>query len=175
VRAEGTFMRNGAKAAMDVHFQDDGAVGTFTIGVQEVEVIAIGDDAYARAPAAFWTSLGMSAPHATLAGGRWLLLPAEEAAGIGPLSLAALIDQLLTPDSGVSDEVGDGKVYGRPVRIVTTADGDTISVLAGAYSYPVDIRTGTSRSSTLLEFSDVGEQPELEAPADVVRLADLGP
>ena len=174
VRAEGTFLRNGATAAMDVHLQDDGAVGAFTVGSEVVQVIAIADAAYVRAAAAFWTAFGTPEPLATRIAGRWLNLPAQDVAGIGPLSLSALVDELLTPMSGVVDEVGDGEVRGRPVRIVTTVDGDTMSVLAGPDGYPVDLRTGTPRGSTLLQFSDVGDRQELGAPADVVRLADLG-
>ena len=56
-----------------------------------------------------------------------------------------------------------------------TVDGDTMSVLAGADSYPVDLVTGTPRDSTLLEFFDVGDRQELEVPAGAVRLADVGP
>ena len=175
VRAEGTFMRNGAKAAMDVHLQDDGAAGTFSIGRSEIDVVVIGDEAYARATAAFWRTFGLSPAVASRVGESWLLMPVEDAAALGPLSMPALVDEMLTPEAAVLDEVGDGRVYGRWVRIVTTEDGDTMSVLGGPDSYPVDIRTGTPRSATLLQFTDVGERQELEAPPDFVPREDLGP
>ena len=173
VHVEGTMIQDGTEAALDMQLQDDGASGTLEMGGQQIELLVVGDEAYVQADAEFWKSSGSPEAFASMIAGRWLLMPAEQAGELGPLSLEGFAEELLDPESGVVEEVETGQVEGEDVLVVSTEDGSKLSVLTGDDSYPV-LLEGTEENPGNVVLSGFGERQELEAPADFVDLADLG-
>ena len=105
---------------------------------------------------------------------RWLLMPADQAGELGPLSLDGLTDELVDPESGVSEEVETGQVDGQDVLVATTEEGSTMSVLADGSDYPVLIEKTGDEDPGSVTFSGFGERQEITARADFIDLADLG-
>jgi hypothetical protein len=174
VRAQGTFTQDGTEGGLDMHLQDDGAVGSLSMDGQEIQLLVVGDEAYVQAPAEFWASFGTPEAFAQQIAGQWLLMPAAEAADFGPLSLSGIADELVDPESGVREEVETGQVDGQDVLVVTTEDGSTMSVLADGSDYPVRVENTGEESPGVIELSEFGERQEITAPADFIDLEDLG-
>jgi hypothetical protein len=171
VSVAGTADMNGEEAEIDLHVQEDGATGTVTVQGTEVELLLAGDQAFMQAPADFWTNFGVPAEAAAGFEGQWLLLPAETMPDLGPVSLDGLVDELRNPDSEVEDEVTEGEVDGEDVLIATTAEGSTLSVLAGDDSYPVRIES--TGDEGVMNLSRFGETEDISAPADFIDLSQL--
>ena len=174
VHAEGTFTQDGQQAGLDMQLQQDSASGSLTLDGQTIELLVVGGEAYLQASAEFWASTGSPESFAQMIADKWLLMPADQAGDLGPLSLDGLTDELVDPESAVTEEVGTDQVDGQDVLVATTEDGSTMSVLADGSDYPVLIeKTGDDEPGSLT-FSGFGEEQEISAPTDFVDLADLG-
>ena len=100
--------------------------------------------------------------------------PAEQAAGLGELTLSGLAQELRSPSDGaIEDEVTTEQLDGEDVLVVTQADGSALYVAADDPMYPVKIVDGDAQAGTLT-FDRVGERTEITAPADAVDLSELG-
>lgn len=172
-RAQGSLTQDGTESGIDMQFQDDGSQGTLTLDGQDIELLVVGEEAYAMAGAAFWASFGTPEAFAEQIAGRWLLLPDQAAGDLGPIALDGFIDELLEPESPVVQEVETGQVDGEDVLVVSTEAGSTLSVLAGEDSYPVRIE-GTTEEPGQVDLSGFGERQEIEAPTDFLDLEELG-
>ena len=174
VHATGTFTQDGKEAGLDMQLQDDDAAGSLTMDGQTIELLVVGGDAYLQAPAEFWVASGSPEAFAQMFADKWLLMPADQAGDLGPLSLDGLTDELIDPESGVSEDVTTGQVDGDDVLIATTEDGSTMSVLADGSDYPVLIEKIGQEEPGSVAFSGFGEREEITAPTDFIDLADLG-
>ena len=173
VRIRGSFPDDGRKTRMDMQLQDDGATGTMTTDGQTAELLRVGEAAYLKAEAEWWQSLGYPEAAVGLVSDRWLLMPTEQAGGLGPVVLGPFIKELFESlGSPIEEEVEIGQVDGQDVLIVSTGNG-TLSVLAGEDSYPIRLES-TDEEPVRMELSDFGKRQELEPPADFLDLADLG-
>ena len=174
VHAKGTFTQDGKQAGLDMQLQDSSAAGSLTMDGQTIELLVVEGDAYLQAPAEFWVASGSPEAFAQMIADKWLLMPADQAGDLGPLSLDGLTEELVDPESGVTEDVETGQVEGQDVLIATTEDGSTMSVLADGSDYPVLIeKTGTEDPGSVA-FSGFGERQEITAPTDFIDLADLG-
>lgn len=173
VHVDATIAQDGQEGELDLHIQEDGAVGTVSMDGQEVELLLTGDQAFMQAGADFWSAFGVPAEAAAQFEGQWLLLPADQVPDMGPLSLDGLVDELSAPDSGVQEEVTEGEVDGEDVLVLTTEDGSTMSVLAGDDSYPVRFDDKGEDSPGVTNLSRFGEKEDISAPADYIDLAEL--
>jgi hypothetical protein len=174
VHAEGTVTQDGKQAGLDMQLQDDDAMGSLTMEGQTIQLLVVDGKAYLQAPVEFWVGSGSPEAFAQMIADKWLLMPAEEAGQLGPLSLDGLTDQLVDPESGVSEEVETGQVDGEDVLVATIEDGSTMSVLADGSDYPVLVEKTGGEEPGSLTFSGFGERQEITAPADFIDLAKFG-
>jgi hypothetical protein len=173
VHVDATMTQDGQEGAMDLHIQQEGAVGSVTMDGQEVQLLLTGEQAFIQAGADFWSANGVPAQAASQFEGSWLLLPAEQVPDLGPLTIDGLVDELQDPDSGLQDEVEEGEVDGEDVLVLSTEDGATMSVLAGEDSYPVRIEKTGGDEPGVMELSRFGEEEDISAPADYIDLSEL--
>jgi hypothetical protein len=174
VHATGTVTQDGKEAGLDVQLQDSSASGSLTMDGQTIEFLVIEGDAYLQAPAEFWVASGSPESLAKMIADKWLLMPAEQAGDLGPLSLDGLTDELVDPESGVSEDVKTGRVDGEDVLIATTEDGSTMSVLADGSDYPVLVEKIGQEDPGSVAFSGFGKHQEITAPADFIDRGDIG-
>ena len=174
VHATGTFTQDGKEAGLDMQLQDSSASGSLTMDGQTIQLLVVAGDAYLQAPAEFWVASGSPESFAQMIADKWLLMPADQAGDLGPLSLDGLTDELVDPESGVGEDVRTGQVDGADVMIATTEDGATMSVLADGSDYPVLIEKIGQDEPGSVAFSGFGKRQEITAPKDFIDLADIG-
>jgi hypothetical protein len=170
----GTVSRGGAAGAVDLHLQGEDAVGTVTVGGNELQLVNAGGAVYLQAPPEFWTSLGV--PEASAAGfdGRWVSLSGEAAAGFQVFTVGGFVDELRAPDGGVEDEVTTTEVDGNDAVVVNLTQGGTLTVLDDDPAYPVEVTNEESGSTGTVTIGRFGETVDISAPKDALDLDALG-
>jgi hypothetical protein len=172
VHAAGTVNQDGEEGELDIHLQGDDAIGTFTLGGREVELISVDGQAYMQGAPEFWTSFGLPEQVAAGLAGQWVVLPAEAGAGFSEFSLQGFVDELRSPGEGqIESEVSAGEVDGEDVVVVEQSDGSTLKVADDDPSYPLEIVNADEGGT--IRFSRFGETEDITAPADPVDFAQL--
>jgi hypothetical protein len=174
VHVAGTLGTGAEAQGVDLFLQGDDATGTITIGGQTVQLLTVGGVSYFQGSADFWAGFGAPAQAAAQLDGVWVIVPAEEAASFGELSLTGLVQELRSPSDGpVEDGVDTDELDGEEVLVVTQADGSALYVAAEDPTYPLRI-VNTGDDAGTLDFSQFGESQEITAPEAPLDLGQLG-
>jgi hypothetical protein len=174
VHMVGTGTSDGQPLSVDLHLQGADASGTVTMAGQPLEIITTAGQAYAKAPAAFWTAQQVPASTARELDGRWVVLPAEAASTFGEFSLTRLADQLRTPDGAAwKVEVQRSSAAGGDVVVITDSDGSTTQVAATGEPYPLQ-STDKGADAGTVTLSDFGTKVAITAPPAPLDLQELG-
>lgn len=171
VHVEGTINQDGGEITVDLQLQGDDTAGTLAQDGVEFEILGVDGEQFIRAGADFWASSGIPAQVAATLDGEWVAVPAEEQ-DFGALTLAGIVESLRTPESTVSDEVGEDEIDGQAVVVVEQEDGGKLFVADDDPAYPLRV-TNEGEGSGSLDLSGFGEEEDLTAPADAIDLAEL--
>ena len=170
VHVSGTTGTGAEQQTLDLQLQGEDVSGTITAGGQTVQLLTVGGVSWFQGEADFWAGFGAPAELA----GRWVVVPAEQAAALDELTLAGVADELRSPsDGGIEDTVATGQLDGAEVQVVTQADGSALYVAAGDPPLPLRIVDAGSDAGTLT-FDRHGETTAITAPTDAVDLTGLG-
>jgi hypothetical protein len=174
VRVAGTLGTGAEAQTLDLFLQGEDVSGSITIGGQTVQVLTVGGTSYIQAAGDFWLSSGVPAEAVPMLDGVWVVVPPEEAASFGEITLAGLIQELRAPSDGPGeDEVTTDELNGEEVLVVTEGGGSTLYVAAEDPTYPLLIEDTGAEPGTL-EFSEFGETRTLTAPEAPLDLSQLG-
>ena len=169
----GEYPMGGETGEIDLRVQGEDLAGTLSLGGLDVQLAAVGGRVHMQAPADFWTGSGLPEGLVGQLDGRWVLVPADAAAGFEALTLQGLADELRTPDEGgIQEQVSTDERDGEPVVVVQTGNGRSLVVAGEGEPYPLEV-VGTEDEGTLT-LSDFGEEQEITAPEDPLDLAELG-
>jgi hypothetical protein len=169
----GTISRDGREGVVDLQLQGQEAAGTLTLDGMEIELLSVGDAVHVRAAPDFWSSFGIPAEAAAQLEGRWVLVPAEAAAGFQEFTLAGFVAEIRDPDGEIEDEVTSTEIDGEDAVVVSLEDGSTLTVLDDDRSYPVEVTNNEGSSSGTLTISGFGEEEDITAPSDALDLAEV--
>ena len=169
----GEYAMGGETGEVDLQVQGEDLAGTVSLGGLDVQLAAVGGQVYMQAPADFWTGSGLPEEFIGQLDGRWVLVPAEAAAGFQELTLQGLADELRTPGDGeIQQEVTEDERDGEPVVVVRNDNGGTLVVAGEDEPYPLEVTN--SEDEGTLTLSEFGEDQEITAPEDPLDLAELG-
>jgi hypothetical protein len=169
----GEYSLGGETGEIDLQVQGEDLAGTLSLGALDVQLTAVGGQVYMQAPADFWTGSGLPEEFAGRLDGRWVLVPAEAAAGFEDLTLQGLADELRTPGDGeIQEEVAEDERDGEPVVVVSDDRGGTLVVAGEGEPYPLEVTN--SQDEGTLTLSEFGEEQDITAPEDPLDLAELG-
>ena len=103
---------------------------------------------------------------------RWVTVPDTAAARILPLRLSQAVQDLA---GIVSDTAGatvqQGRLAGRPVYILTLADGGSVHIAAEGPAYPL---RAAAPQGFEMDFNGFDEPQRITAPRDPLDLSRLG-
>jgi hypothetical protein len=167
---QGRIHRRGTKAA-DRHRRRPGGKNTRGIvndGTGEVEILIAGGKTYVKADAAFWTK-NASAEVATLAAGKYLVVPTGSAAGTAGFEVGTLLDQIFAQDmttlQSLNTKVAKTEVNGIPAYLMTDrigSDGSKIYVSADGRARLLRLESPKAQGS--LDFTQWDAVPPVSAP-----------
>jgi hypothetical protein len=173
VHATGTMTMDGDEGEIDLQLQGDDAAGTVSLGGADLELISLDGTAYMKGSPDFWAMSGLPEEAAATFDGQWVIVPGDAAGGFTDFSLAGFVEELRNPtDSDIKDEVESDEVDGQDVVVVEQENGSTIKVADDDPSYPLEM-TSKGDSEGTVTFSGFGEEEEISAPADAVKLEEL--
>lgn len=169
----GEYAMGGETGEIDLQVQGEDLAGALSLNGMDVRLTAVGGQVYMQAPADFWASSGLPEELVSQLDGRWVLVPAEAAAGFQDLTLQGLADELRTPADGeLQEEVTTDERDGEPVVVVSNDNGGSLTVAGEGEPYPLEV-AGNEEEGTLT-LSEFGEEQEITAPEDALDLAELG-
>ena len=174
VHVTGTFGTGAEAQGVDLQLQGEDVSGTIDLGGQQVELLTVAGVTYFKAGAEFWAGSGAPAESAAQLAGAWVVVPEEQAAGLGELTLSGVADELRAPSDGaIDDAVTTEQLDGADVLVLSQAGGSKLYVAADDPAYPLKTVTGDTEPETLT-FDRFGEKTTLTAPADALDLSELG-
>ena len=158
--------------------QGDAAVGTVGMGADyDAPFVAVGGSAYLLPPDNFWPEAGASGDEAARLRDRYVILSADAWQGDLPGSLTDLVEHFLPAPDEVADDIGRAEIDGRPVLVLTAADGVELSVDTEAPYQPVRLVLPADEEAMAYErvllFSGFGEQRTVRAPGDPVPQEEI--
>ncbi len=169
----GEYSMDGESGEIDLKVQGEDLAGTLSTGGMDVQLTAVGGQVYMQAPADFWTGSGVPEEFAGQLDGRWVLVPADAAAGFQELTLQGLADELRAPSDGeIQEEVTEDERDGEPVVVVQTDSGGSLVVAGEDEPYPLEVTNGQDEGT--LTLGEFGEEQDITAPEDPLDLAELG-
>jgi hypothetical protein len=164
VHATGTTTEQGQHQKIDMWFVGRNTAGTQSVNGMVVHIIKIGDTAYIKAPASFWTKTAGSQGAAL--GNKWIK-SAGKSSNLSGLTLQALAASIDTDDSPLRKGVEHGTLKGKKVLVLTQQDGSKMYVADAKPSVPLRlVNAGKSKGS--LNFSDYGANHRIAAPKGAV-------
>ena len=172
VRLTGSMTQDGEEAEIDMHLQGDDATGTITFQGTEIELISVDGDVYLKATEELLSSFGAPAEATADFEGRWIQIPAEEAADFEDFTLDSFIDQLRNPEDEIKDETSSEEKDGESVVVVEQEDGSTLTVADDDPPYPLELTGGDDQEGTVT-FSNHGDEEDISAPDDVITEEEL--
>jgi hypothetical protein len=169
VHVTGTMTSDGQQGQIDLQLQGDDVLGTLTLGGGEIQIIGSGGALYMNASSEFWNSSGLPAEAVAMFDGRWVKVPADQAAGLEEFSLTGFTTELRNPSDGaIQDEVtSDGDVV-----VVRQENGSTLRVADDDPAYPLTM-TNKGDSAGTVTFSRYGEKQDIAPPVNPLDLAAL--
>ncbi len=172
VRLTGSMMQDGEETEIDMQLQGDDAAGTVTFQGTEIELISVDGDVYLKATEELLTSFGAPADQTAGFEGRWIQIPAAEAADFEDFTLDNFIEQLRDPEDEIQDETRSEELDGDPVVVVEQEDGSTLTVADDDPPYPLELSGGEDEEGTIT-FSNHGDEEDISAPDDVISEEEL--
>ena len=165
----------GAEAeTVDLQLQGEDVSGTIDLGGMQVQLLTVGGVSYFQAAADFWVNSGAPAEAAAELAGKWVVVPEEQAADVGELTLSGLADELRAPSDGaIEDAVTTEQLDGKDVLVLTQADGSKLYVAADDPQYPLKTVSGDAEPETMT-IDRFGEKTTITAPADALDLSQFG-
>jgi len=167
VHLAGTIDQDGQETEIDMQLQGDDASGTITVQDTEIELISVGGDVYLKATEDLLASFGAPAEAAEQFEGRWIMVPAEDAADFQEFTLDQFLEELR--DGDYQDETSTDEVDGEDVVVVEQEDGPALSVKDDDPPYPLQM----SDEDGTITFSNHGEEEDISAPEDVISPEEL--
>jgi hypothetical protein len=172
VRLSGSMTQDGQETEIDMHLQGEDATGTITVQGTEIELISVDGDVYLKATEELLASFN-AAPEATADFvGRWIMIPAADAADFQDFTLDNFIEQLRDPDDKIKDETSSEEKDGDSVVVVEQEDGSTLTVADDDPPYPLELSGGDGDEGTIT-FSNHGDEEDISAPDDVITEEEL--
>ncbi len=172
VRLSGTMTQDGEETEIDMHLQGEDAAGTITVQGTEIELISVDGDVYLKATGELLASFGAPADEAAKFEGRWIMIPAADAADFEDFTLDTFIEQLRDPDDKIDDKTRSDELDGNSVVVVEQEDGSTLTVADDDPPYPLQLSGGDNEEGTIT-FSNHGEDEDISAPDDVITEEEL--
>ncbi len=163
VRISGAGTDDGTEVKLDMRYGADGAVGTFTIDGQRLDLLRVRDDVYVKGSTSFWTTFA-NAQAAKLLGGKYVKTTLTDARFKDIASftdLSGSVDGFLEPDGAISK--GQARtVAGVPaIGLVTKgATAGTLYVATTGRPYPLSVEGKDNK----LTFTDYGKAVTVTAP-----------
>lgn len=175
VHVAGSIAQQGQSIALDVHVGRDRGQGVLTINGGDLEVRLLDGTAYVKGAAETFTKLGVPAIQAQIVGGKWLKSSAtggEFAAFTEFLDVDSLFESLLKPDGDV--ETGDTTTIGgeEAFELVDSADSGSLYIATHGDPLPLRVEKGGAAGGKV-DFTDYGEDVEVEAPDGALDLSQL--
>ncbi len=166
----------GRPHGVNMQLQSDASSGTFTVGGNVVNLIRAGGVTYAKGPAAYFVSQGITAANAAKLSNRWLRLPADSSLTTA-FRFTDLITSFTTPAAGVTvnAKVTSSKLGGQPVLVVTESDGSQLDVAATTPPYPLRLVSAAKSGRAVATLSGFGRRVTITAPAGAVDATKLVP
>ncbi|RFU20106.1 hypothetical protein [Geodermatophilus marinus] len=171
VRVRGTATGDGAEVPVDLFLRGDDLTGTVGLAGRTVEIVRADGELYARAPAGFYEDRGVPGFLAGQLDDVWVTVPEGQAEGLDAVSVAAFADQLRSRAEDAQEDVGDGELAGRPVLVVTGADGASVCVAAEGEPYPLRIDSAEGE----FRLDRFGSDRTVEAPGSALDVGGLVP
>lgn len=175
VRISGTIRESGQTIALDLSVTKTGGGGTMTIQGSKVDVIRVGDTAYIRAGADFYSKVGAGAAAGKLLAGKWLKLPTSTpnfAQLIELTDLRAFAAQALKAP-GTLTKGAEKTVDGQEAIELKSSKGGSLFVATKGKPYPVEFVRGGASSGTVT-LSDWGAAKAPTAPKGAIDISALG-
>ncbi|HEY6747889.1 MAG TPA: hypothetical protein VI357_19505 [Mycobacteriales bacterium] len=163
VRIAGSGTDGGTAVKLDMRYGADGAVGTFIIDGQRLDLLRVSDDVYVKGSTSFWTTFA-NASVAKLLGGKYVKTTATDARfkDLADFTdLSSSVDGFLEPDGAIS-KGGTATIAGQPaIGLVSKgATGGTLYVATTGRPYPLSIDGKDNK----LTFTDYGKAVTVKAP-----------
>ena len=169
----GEYTMGGATGAIDLQVQGEDLAGTLSLGGLDVQLTSVGGQLHLQAPADFWGGSGLPPELADQLDGRWVLVPADAAAGFEELTLQGLADELRAPgEAEIQEEVTTDERDGETVVVVSNDGGGSLVVAGEGEPYPLEVTSAEDEGT--LSLGEFGEEQEITAPEDPLDLAELG-
>jgi hypothetical protein len=151
-----------------------GGEGELTANGLTFEIVRVGDEAYFKGDADFWSQFGGAAA-ATLFDDRWVKAPADsgDLASLTPLTdLEQLLDGILG-EHGNLEKGEETEVNGiSAIAVRDTEQDGTLYVATEGEPYPLRLEASGEAEGTI-DFEDWDEDYEVEAPEDAVDITEL--
>lgn len=165
VHVIGTMTSNGQQEKLDLRFQGSSTSGTVTMGGLDLNIIKIGDTAYVKAPAQYWTKT--AGPKAAGLADKWIKAPSTST-NVSSLTLQGLAASLNSTDSPMQPGVKQSTVDGKKAVVVTQKDGSTLSVADATPPVPLQIVNTAAATKGQLDFTEYGAKQNIAAPPGAV-------
>jgi hypothetical protein len=163
VRIKGAGSADSTKVEIDMQYGKTGATGTFAFNGQRLDLMRVGQTAYMKGSASFWTTFA-DANVAKLLGDKWVKTSLTDArfkdiAEFTDLTKAA--DNFLDPDGTVT-KGQTTTIDGTPAIGLSSSgsDGGTLYVATTGQPYPLELKA----SDNNVTFSDYGKAVTVTAP-----------
>ena len=169
VHIKGTGVDDDGTVKIDMRYGPDGAVGSFIVSGQRLDLRRVGEVVYIKGDASFWTTFA-NASVAKLLGGKYVKTSLTDD-DLGDLAaatdLSASVDDFLEPDGTIS-KGGPTTIAGQPAIGLVSKDktDGTLYVATTGRPYPLSVEGGGNS----VTFTGYGEALTVTAPpaAEVV-------
>jgi hypothetical protein len=177
LRMSGSVNARGNPIRLDISAaKGKGTKGSIRLGGNDVQLIIIGNDGYMKAPASFWSSLGVKGKSlAQLGAGRWLKFPADSPQFQPIVAFSdptALFEQLKKSSGSLTNSGATTYKGQKVVALDYNAQNETLYVAATGKPLPVALTNWLSGNA--LDFSDWNKPVALVPPKNVVDASSLG-
>ncbi|GAA4727517.1 hypothetical protein GCM10023328_02190 [Modestobacter marinus] len=171
VRVRGTATGDGEETPVDVFLRGDDLTGTFGLAGRTVEIVRADGEIYARAPAGFYEDQGVPWFVAGQLDDVWVTVPEGQAEELDAVSVAAFAEELRARAGEAREDARAGELAGRPVLVVTGADGTSVRVAAEGEPYPLRIDSAEGD----FRLDRFGSDRTVEAPGSALDVGGLVP
>lgn len=167
VHVAGSGSDEGTAVKLDMRYGADGAVGTFFVNGQRLDLLRVADDVYVKGSTSFWTTFA-DASVGKLLGGKYVKTTTTDArfkdlADFTDLTAAA--DGFLEPDGAIS-KGATTMIAGQPaIGLVSKgATGGTLYIATTGRPYPLAIEDDAKSTGQELTFTEYGKPVTVTAP-----------
>jgi hypothetical protein len=166
VHLTGTVNSGGQAITLDLELVGDNSQGTLTVDNNDVQLIKLGQTVYIKGDPGFLAKYanGNAAAVKTL-NGKWL--KTASTSDFDAFSIDGFANQLkASSDVKVNAKTTQATEGGKPVVVLTQADGSTLSIANTGPPFPLSLH-GKTTAQGQLTFSDYDKAITVTAPTDV--------